>query len=213
MHKAIVTLAFSTISLFGQANITFSPQGSSVLRALTGKRISGFQIVAAMACDFTVSGGQIYEAATQQGYAWTAPEATATLITRTANIDWRNIVPTLLANGTSGAALLVAGGVIHAPAAWLTGLIAGHGALDLVQSQIRAYAPDPTQVLSKLAQVSETITLEPGQCAERFIGAQFTGKPKVTPSTAVVTSAIPYVNTERLQKIMKAHEIWENAIY
>jgi len=219
MSKTVGLLVLLTAYAHAQVTVTFSPQGQAALQALTGKRIHGFQIVSVLACSqataVSVSGGALYELAAQGGYQWIDPGAAAVIINRTVQFNVFNVTANALVDGSSFASLLVAGGVIKAGATILTALIAGHGFLDQVQGRLNAYAPDPTPVLSKLLQADTVISLQPLQCVDRYLGAQYDKKyrPATLHLDAALTSEV--VNMEVQQKIVRAHleglRAWEES--
>lgn len=173
---SVIFLMLSPFCLRGQ-QVTFSPQGAAALKALTGKRIPSFQIVSVLACAETnaasLTGGSVYELAAQAGYQWIDPDAAAVIINRTVAFNGWTLAENALIDGSSFGALLVAGGVIKAGASILTSLIAGHSFLDQVQGRLKGYAPDPTPVLRKLLQADTVLSLQPHQCIDRYLGAQF----------------------------------------
>lgn len=210
-----LTLAI-TVLLFAPLRaqtVTFSPQGAAALRALTGKRISGFQIVSVMACADAMSagfsGGEIYQKASQQGYQWIDPMATTAILERTVQFNAANLIPVLLTSGTAGFSLLLSGGIIKATSSsWLTALIASHGVLDQASNQIRGYAPNPATVVDNLLRPTDSFSLASSQCIERYLGAVYNKqyRPSTVKLAAYSTDIQPTgYNFEVAQKIVRAH--------
>lgn len=209
--KLALAIVVMLLAQLQAQTVTFSPQGSAALRALTGKRIGGFQLVSVMACADSMpagfSGGEIYQKASQQGYQWIDPMATTAILERTVQFNPANLIPVVLTSGTAGFSLLLSGGIIKTTSTWLTALIASHGVLDQASNQIRGYAPNPATVVDNLLRPTDAFSLASGQCIERYLGATYNKayKPATVKIASYSTEIQTGYNFEVAQKIVKAH--------
>lgn len=206
---ALAIVGMTTCQLRAQT-ITLSPQGPEALRSLTGRRIPGFQLVAAMPCapdDKPVEfvGGDVYRAATEARYAWQAPEVAERILTRNAGLNWRNVLIFSLQSASSVATMAMGGGIVSATGSAIAGAAIGHGLVDSAVPFVQSRRPDPQPVAGMLFKPDQRYVLPPGGCAWGYLGATFpSGSGPVTLAAAMDS---PEWFTSALQRQMLPAQI------
>jgi hypothetical protein len=191
LFLSLLFLVSISIPAFPQASVTYAGQGAAALKAETGKRIAGFQLVSVIVCSpansgVSVAGGNLYAGATRAGFSTIDADPTYAIIMHTSSIDWRNLAPKLIGDAATAGALFTSGGIISANSSWVTALIASHGLMDMAGERLKSYAPDPGIVVSRLIKAGDTISLPANQCMSGYIGAQFS---KAVPQTTILVDA------------------------
>jgi hypothetical protein len=155
--------------LMADVRVSMSPQGAEALKALTGKRVPGVQIVAVTTCSdaaVAISGGALYQAAAGAGIATISARLAPAIIARSVDRNWKKITVDVI-----GAASGIAAG--WAPAGAATALIAGHLVGDQVSGFLRPRIPDPSVLLTGLIDASARFDVDAGGCREGFMLAAF----------------------------------------
>lgn len=142
------------------AMVSFSPQGSEIVKAMTGKRIKGVGIHELVICSSgTVQGGAVYQLAVSNGILPISPAQAGTLFRQTA----ARSVPALLLAGAGYASLgvpvLGQAGVISMTSRFIVGILSGHALFDSFRGQVQAQLPDPTPLLGSLLDPESVLTL------------------------------------------------------
>jgi hypothetical protein len=158
--------------------ISFAPQGAAALKALTGKRIKGIQIVSVVACPATISiptilGGEVYREAMAQGYTPIMPQfARAVVNDAVAKSPGKRFI--------EGAALVtiigagIATGKINPT--WSRVLLSGHQVLDQVVADVQAVLPNSGPLTAALLDPAAKLDITAG-CQSAAILAVYPKKP------------------------------------
>lgn len=147
--KWIIAVVFAAVCFGAETRISVSPQGAASLKAMTGKRIPGVQILGVTMCS-DVRGGDVYQALNHVGIATIMPRNAVAIVEQTVNRNWRK---TALDAGKIGALLAAAfttSGVIAASPKVASALIVGHQVGDQVGELVRQRLPDPRGLLDAL---------------------------------------------------------------
>lgn len=167
---------------------SFSGQGAAALKALTGKRIVGVQLIAVEICSThpaTFGAGLILQYASALGIQYHSPKIGSAIVQHTTDLNWRNVIINTAKVGTMLAAALTVSGTIAASAAWQTGLVVGHAATDSLPMLFSPGAPNPDPYLSGVLDANGTITVTPDRCVEATFSGVF-GK-----NSVVLSGPIP----------------------
>src|SRR5437868_3450730 len=122
--------ALSVLPLAAQVTASFSPQGAASLRALTGKRIAGFQLIQVTICAqqaAVLPAGRIYQMANGAGIQTIAPKVASAIVKTTVNRDMHKIAAEMLKAGTLIGATVMGSGLVAASVAWTGGAVLAHG--------------------------------------------------------------------------------------
>ena len=167
--------------------VSYSSQGAAALRAVTGKRIVGFQMVQATVCsghDAKVPVGLIIQQAGSLGIQTIDNQAGLAIVNKTVSMDWRSLAKIGLVAGLSVGTALTVGGVIHTSIGITRGLTFGHLFIDQILPPLFAVgAPQPDPFVNAAKEPDSTLELAAGSCKRVMFGAVY---PK-----SVVTGPIP----------------------
>lgn len=147
--------------------ISFAPQGSAALKALTGRRIKGVQIVSIIACPArislpSISGGEVYAEAIAQGYQPILPAFARAVVNDAVSHNWRVFALEAFKVASIAAAGLGAGGVVKMSAAQLSALVIGHQIGDEIASRIQERIPNASPLLSALLDPAAKLDITQG---------------------------------------------------
>lgn len=193
MIRTLLTFLLGT-ACFAQS-IQFSPQGASALKALTGKRIKGVQIVSVIACPAvisipSISGGELYSAAITQGYEPILPQFAAAVITdAAASNKWQIALEVFR---VASIAAIVAG-TRSLNATQLLVINGAHQIGDELSSRIQTRLPNPAPLISALLDPEKTLDITHG-CQVSAILAVYPSEikpPKVKHSKQAKKSNVP----------------------
>lgn len=163
--RFILLLGLS-VSGFSQ-DILFSPQGASALRALTGKRIPGVQIVSVIACPARISlpsigGGEIYAESIRQGYQPILLDFAPSVINEAVASNKKQIVLEAFKVASIVAAGLGAGGVVKMSMAEISALVIAHQVGDELSARIKERLPNPGPLMSALLDPAKDLDIRDG---------------------------------------------------
>ena len=162
-----------------QITVSFSSQGASVLKALTGKRISGVSLNAVVVCSAspaTIPIGRIYQLAAQHGISYLKPEEARALILRTVSFNWTNLLLDALTDGPQGAAFLGASKLVSMSNPVIAALIGSSAIIGLATKRIKTFAPDPSPLLKDLLDPKATMTFTTAGCNSGIIATRYKGR-------------------------------------
>ena len=169
-------------ALAAAQSISFAPQGAAALKALTGKRIKGIQIVSVIACPATISlpsiqGGEVYREAIARGYEPILPAVARAVVNDTVQKNWRVYALETFKVASIVAAGLGAGGVVKMSAGQLSALVIGHQVGDDIAERITERLPNATPLIASLLDPGTRLDITQG-CQTSAILAVFpTRKP------------------------------------
>ncbi len=151
---------------YGQT-VTFSPQGASALKSLTGKVIPSVQIVGVIVCPAVgnasnISAGRLYGAAVQARFSPILPKFAVSVIQSTVARNWRQYALEAAQVLSIAAVGLTASGVIKSTAQVTVGLATGHSIADYVSDRIRAKLPDAAPLILALLDPESKLDLSDG---------------------------------------------------
>lgn len=164
--------------------VTYSSQGATALRALTGKRIKGFQLVQATTCadhDAKFGAGRIIQQANAMGIQTLSAKTGAAVVQQTVDLNWRKLLILGVQVGTSVALGVTTSGVVTSSKAITTGIALGHLALDELPTVLKPGTPNPDPFFSAALDESGQVTISAGACVSAiFAGTWDKNSPKVT---------------------------------
>lgn len=143
--------------------ISIAPQGQQALRALTGKRIQGIQILGAIVCpaegNTSISGGAVYREAIALGFTPIIPVLAQSVITQAVSHNWRWYAIEAFKVGSIAAAGLGAGRVVAMSSAKLAALVIAHQIGDELSARAQERIPNAGPLISSLLDPEETLDL------------------------------------------------------
>lgn len=155
--------------------VTFSSQGDAALKALTGKGLTDFQVIAATICRWTpgpsFSFGLVTQLANSIGIQTVSKDTGTAIVQQKVAKNWHNLAPKLGAFALATAVGLTVGGVIPASIAWQRGFTFGHLFVDSLPALLGPTSPNPDPYLRNSAEVTDELNPEAGKC----VGSQFSG--------------------------------------
>jgi|SRR6185295_11365174 len=141
--------------------VSFSGQGAEALRALTGKRIPGIQMVQGTVCSHgtgSVSVGAVIQEAHRQRFQTLLPSVGTAIVQRTVNLNWRNITMNVFRIATGTALMIFTGGTVTASAAVTSGVAYAHGFSDTLPLLFTG-VPKPDPYLNSVADFNSKLEL------------------------------------------------------
>lgn len=163
--------------------VTYSSQGAAALKAMTGKRIKGFQLVQATTCadhDARFGAGRIIQQANAMGIQTISGKAGAAVVQQTVDLNWRKLLMIGVQVGTSVALGVTTSGVVASSKAITTGIALGHIAMDELPNILKPGTPNPDPFLSSVLDEGGQINLAAGSCVSTmFAGTWDKNSPKV----------------------------------
>lgn len=164
--------------------VTYSSQGAAALKAMTGKRIKGFQLVQANVCadhDTKFGAGRIIQQANAMGIQTIGGRAGAAVVQQTVDLNWRKLLMIGVQVGTSVALGVTTSGVVASSKAITTGIALGHIAMDELPNVLRPGTPNPDPFLSSVLDEGGQVNLAAGACVSTmFAGTWDKNSPRVT---------------------------------
>ena len=162
----ILALCLFSLSAYAQS-ISFSPQGAAALRALTGKRIKGIQIISVIACPATISipsisGGEIYAESIRQGYQPILPAFARSVVADAVAHNWRVYAIEAFKVASIAGVGLGAGKIVAMSTAALSALTIGHQIGDEISTRMQGRLPDPTPLMNALLDPSAKLDISQG---------------------------------------------------
>ena len=179
--RLIAVLLVAGLAVAQSPRASIAPQGAEALRALTGKRIKGVQVLSVTVCSdvpASISGGMLYQAVARAGIAPISSKLAPAIIERTVDRNWRKIAIELIRSATLIGATLTSSGVITATKTVTNLLIVAHTAGDEVSGILQSRLPDATPLLSNLLASEATISLGAGGCHEALMLAVYSKSTK-----------------------------------
>jgi hypothetical protein len=118
----------------------------------------------------TIPGGLVYQTGAQFGLDSIMPSAATAIIQQKVGLNWKTIGVRVLTDGSIGVLSAGLGGIISISKPILTGLAVGHGFIDTeVTPILSAAAPSGLANLAPVLQVTGSLVVTPGTCAEATI--------------------------------------------
>lgn len=149
--------------------IMLSPQGEAALKALSGKRIKGVQIVSVIACgDRVLHGGTIYSEAIKAGFAPMPPIVAQAVLNNAVSHNWRFYAIEAFKVVSITAAGLGAGRIVSMSPELLSAMVLGHQIGDELAARSAERFPNPVPLLSALLNPSADLDLSKG-CQSAFL--------------------------------------------
>lgn len=168
---------------------SFSSQGDAAINALTGKKLTNFQVIEALVCSpnhaATVPAGMILQLANSIGIQTVQSRVGAAIVAQTVSLNWRSIAINTVKYGTAIALGVMAPGAVAVSKSILTAVVAAHVAADTLPALFSPGAPNPDPLLSNMLDGAGSLSISPGNCQDVLFSGVFDG-----PGTSFVTSPI-----------------------